>query len=481
LSEIELSGHEVGLLTQAIPYARKVQAAEERFPTQEELQRHLHCARTSAKRLQDYIVANDVLKIASKLEDGHPKAVARALTQTATDAQYKSTEEYLIRENARLTRLLAKKRLEVDAERSMREHLSQGHAGFDELLANVDKFVQKLGDFSSPISKIKPMKPLVTPATKPGHTEDAVLVISDTHFGDVIRHDDTSGFPEYDLEIAGNRMGYIAKKAKMILGMHRAMYPIKKLYVPILGDIGNGDLHDAPKSNELFIPAQIHFSYHMLRFLIEDLHTLIEAGIVEEIVLLFSVGNHMRMAEDKKMPTKLQAQRTFDWLIYQFVIERFKGVKGITIHSDMSPFIFENIRGHRYLFNHGMEIGYRNAPESQAKSMSDFITKIRSLFDSPIYRKATGLEGSTFDRVIIGDIHVPTSFPRILSNGSLNGQNELGVNWGLEVIPAGQWLFGVSDKQIQTWQYFLDATEVQRQDPNGYALFAKDYLERYGR
>lgn len=481
MSEIELSGHECGLLKLAIPYAQKVFAAEEKFPTAEELKRELHCGSESSRRLQRYIVQNDLCKIASKQEAAHPRAVARALTQTATDAQYKSTEEYYIRENARLTRLLAKKNIEVEAERSMREHLSQGHAGFDELLANVDKFVQKLGDFSSPISKIKPLKPLVTPPVKIGHTEDAVLVISDTHFGDKIRIDDTSGFPEYDLEIAGNRMGYIAKKAKMVLGMHRAMYPIKKLYVPILGDIGNGDLHDAPKSNELFIPAQIHFSYHMLRFLIEDLHTLIDAGIVEEIVLLFSVGNHMRMAEDKKMPTKLQAQRTFDWLIYQFIIEKFKGVKGITIHDTMSPLIFESIRGHRYMFNHGMEIGYRNAPEAQAKSMSDFITKIRSLFDSPIYRKATGLEGSTFDRVIIGDIHVPTSFPRILSNGSLNGQNELGVNWGLEVIPAGQWLFGVSDKQIQTWQYFLDCTHVQREEPNAYCEFAKEYSERFGR
>jgi hypothetical protein len=57
----------------------------------------------------------------------------------------------------------------------------------------------------------------------------------------------------------------------------------------------------------------------------------------------------------------------------------------------------------------------------------------------------------------------------------------LGVNWGLEVIPAGQWMFGVSDKQIQTWQYFLDCTAVQRENPNGYCEFAKDYAKRIGK
>ena len=481
MSKIDLTPHELSLLDRAIPFASEIQATEERFPTQEELKRHLHCSSASSVRLQRYIAANNLPKIAARLESSHDKAVAKALTQTATDKPFKSNEEYLIRENAKLARSLAKMRLDLNAEREMRKHLAENHAGYDDLLANIHEFTQVMGDFSSPVSRTKAAKPQAVPPVKEGHSEDAVLVISDTHFGDVIRHGDTSGFPEFDLEIAANRFGYIAKKAKMILGLHRAMYPIKRLYVPILGDIGNGDLHDAPKSNALFIPAQIHFSYHMLGFMIEDLQQLIDEGVIEEIVLLFSVGNHMRMAEDKKMPTKLQAQRTFDWLIYQMLIDRFKGVKGFTIKQDMSPFIFENIRGHRYGFNHGMEVGYKNSPEAQAKSISSFINHTRALFDSPIYRSHAGLEGATFDRFVIGDIHVPVSFPRLLSNGSLNGQNELGVNWGLEVIPAGQWLFGVSNKQIQTWQYFLDCTHVQRQDPNGYCEFAKDYKERWGR
>jgi hypothetical protein len=479
---VELSAHELELCKKAIPYAQEMQSSEERYPTQEEIKRFLHCRSDSATRIQHFLLSSNATKVADRLQTAPERAEDKAIVQYAVgDTSQGNMQSYVLRENARLTRQLAKQKLELTAEKQMRQHLSQNHAGYEDLLANIKDFVQALGDFRSPKSPAVAQKPLVKSPVKAGHTEDAVLVISDTHFGDVIRNDDTSGFPEYDLLIAGNRMGYIAKKAKMVLGLHRAMYPIKRLYVPILGDIGNGDLHDAPKSNSLFIAPQIHFSYHMLRFLIEDLLTLVEEGIVEEIVLLFSVGNHMRMAEDKKMPTKLQAQRTFDWLIYQFVMEKFRGTKGITIHDTMSPYIFENIRGHRYGFNHGMEVGYRNSPEAQAKTITAFINHTRALFDSPTYRAHSGLEGATFDRFVIGDIHVPVSFPRLLSNGSLNGQNELGVNWGLEVIPAGQWLFGVSDKQIQTWQYFLDCTHVQREEPNGYADFAADYNDRFGR
>jgi hypothetical protein len=388
-----------------------------------------------------------------------------------------------VAENSKLMQQNEKLRKEIVRDRKYAKKLAENHVGADELLKNIQTFVKEMGDFPAPVTRISAQKPQTRPPVKEGHSEDAVLVISDTHFGDRIRKGDTSGFPEFDLTIAGNRFGYIIGKAKKILGLHRAMYPIKRLYVPILGDIGNGDLHDAPKSNVLFIAPQIHFSYHMLRFAIEDLLTLRDEGIVEEIVLLFSVGNHMRMAEDLKMPTKLQAMRTFDWLIYQFVIERFKNEPGVTIHETMSPFIFENIRGHRYGFNHGMEVGYKNSPEAQAKSISSFINHTRALFDSPVYRAHAGLEGATFDRFVIGDIHVPVSFPRLLSNGSLNGQNELGVNWGLEVIPAGQWLFGVSDKQIQTWQYFIDCTHVQREeaDSNGYGKFAEEYEKKFGR
>src|SRR5690242_20395341 len=122
------------------------------------------------------------------------------------------------------------------------------------------------------------------------------------------------------------------------------MYPIDTLNIWVGGDIGNGILHDSPNSNELFTPAQVHFSYHMLKFGIEDLLTLTEPdasgrAVVKKIKLLFTVGNHMRM--DEKMPMKFQAQRTLDWLIYQFVIDRFKNNPAIEIRKEMSPYIFE--------------------------------------------------------------------------------------------------------------------------------------------
>jgi hypothetical protein len=75
------------------------------------------------------------------------------------------------------------------------------------------------------------------------------------------------------------------------------------------------------------------------------------------------------------------------------------------------------------------------------------------------------------------------AFPRLLSNGSLNGQNELGVNWTLEPIPAGQQIFGVSKSHQETWRYFIDCSHIQRaqEDFNQYGVFAAEYEKRIGR
>lgn len=476
MSQTKLTPYQLETLPKAIAAMK-----EDPSLTQDGLKAALGIGSNNAQVLHRFILASEAVKRSEKFEKQHDKLVETALLRTATDEVYKNSEEYLIRENARLTRLIAKNKLDLSAEKKMRLHLAENHAGYDELLDKIREFTKTFGDHKIQTPAIQAMK--ANPAFKPpvgsDHTEDAVLLLSDMHYGDEIRDDDSCGFPRYNLPIAGNRTGYIAEKACQVLSLHRAMYPIKRLHVWFGGDIGNGELHDSPNSNELSIAPQIHFSFHMLKFVVKDLQALVETGVVEEIHMYFTVGNHMRY--DIFMPHKYQAQRTFDWLIYQMLIDTFEGTKGITIHKTMSPYIFVDIRGHRHLFAHGMQVGFVNKPEGQAKAVSSFIANVRALFDSPVYRKKVGLEGETFSRACIGDIHVPIEFPRLVANGSLNGQNELGVNWTLEPIPAGQVIFGVSDKHQQTWKYFLDCTHIQEENPNAYMKFAEAYNAEFGR
>jgi|SRR5690348_980099 len=389
--------------------------------------------------------------------------------------------DYMVKENSKLSRQLEKARLDLGAERKMRRSLARNHAGYDDLLKEIGQFTKALGSVESPRTPTAQPHKSKAEFIRKNHSEDAMLVISDTHFGDRSTREDSSGLPEFDLEIAGARLGYVVEKTKQILTIQRSAFPLDTLYVPILGDIVHGTLHDSPQSNEILLPAQIHFSYHMLRSAIEDLASLIELKIIKNIVLLFSVGNHARLEEAGGMPIKMQAQRTFDWVVYQLLIDHFKGRENIECRTTMSPFIFENIRGWRYMFSHGLGVGFKNRIDAQTKSISNYVSALRAVFDSSEYRKATGLSGATFDRCIIGDVHIPMCYPHLLSNGSLSGPSELGVNWRLETIPAGQTLIGISKSHPQTFYYFLDCTSVQRGEDNAYAKFAREYARRYGR
>lgn len=406
----------------------------------------------------------------------------RVVTEKDNDGYVKDNVR-LMKENRRLS-------FQISAERRYRTAIITQTGQLEEMMAQIRDIAQQLGPTAvSQYAAIPPVHPEYKQAVSSTHSEDAVLLLSDTHFGDVIRPGDTSGFPEYDLGISGNRFGYTMEKVRQILSIQRSAYPIKKLYVWFGGDMGNGDLHDAPVSNALFIGPQVDFTFKMLKMGIDELSSLTvpdaETGVrvVEEIVLLFTCGNHMRESSCQYMPMKYQAQRTFDWLIYQLLMEWFKDTPRITIRQSMSPYIFEEIRGHRHLFAHGMQVGYRNSPDAQVKSMDGFIKTIRSLFDSPEWRRKNGLQGPTFARACIGDIHVPVTFPRLISNGSLNGQNELGVNWGLEPIPCVQQLFGVTEKHLQTFHYEVNSTHIQREasDWNSYGHFAAEYERVNGR
>jgi hypothetical protein len=415
-------------------------------------------------------------------------AVSCKLKRVVTE---QDAESY-VKDNVKLKKQVARVNFQLTSERRYNQQIIKQTAVGEELIAQIRDIAYRLGDFENvPFTKILSQQPAFKPAVGAKHSEDAVLLLSDTHFGDVIRPGDTSGFPEYDLVIAGNRFGYTLEKIRQILAIQRSAYPIKKLYIWFGGDMGNGDLHDAPVSNQLFIGPQVDFTFKMLKLGMDELITLTEPDengirIVEEIVFLFTCGNHMRESTCIYMPMKYQAQRTFDWLIYQTLIEwfsqeRYKGK--VSIKQDMSPYIFEEIRGHRHLFAHGMQVGYRNSPDAQCKSMSDFIDRVRGLFDSPEWRRKNGLQGSTFARACIGDIHVPVCFPRIISNGSLNGQNELGVNWNLEPIPCVQQLWGVTENHLQTFHYEVNCSSIQREsfDMNAHGIFAAEYERKWGR
>jgi hypothetical protein len=83
------------------------------------------------------------------------------------------------------------------------------------------------------------------------------------------------------------------------------------------------------------------------------------------------------------------------------------------------------------------------------------------LFDSPVYRAATGLEGTSLDLVIIGDKHKDEVKNGFVLNGALCGSDEYGMCLRLKPIPAVQQMFGICKKQPITFHYPLNVTAIR--------------------
>jgi hypothetical protein len=92
-----------------------------------------------------------------------------------------------------------------------------------------------------------------------------------------------------------------------------------------------------------------------------------------------------------------------------------------------------------------------------------FESRIRDLFDDPVYREATNEQGAAFDQILIGNMHKPKFLERTIVNGSYIGQNELGQSWRLKPIKAQQLMWGVSKKHVRTWMYAVDMTHIRNE------------------
>lgn len=318
----------------------------------------------------------------------------------------------------------------------------------------------------SPVPQAK-LKSLSVPPVSKGHVETAVAMLSDWHVSEVVREEESNSINHYNSMIASNRVWELAQTIKQILGLHLSMYKLNKLWLPILGDMINGSIHpELVMTNDLTDPAATVLAARLLQMLVIELKVLglkIEADCV--------VGNHPRLLA--KMPTKRQAHLSYDWIVYEMLADMFKDDDQVDIRIHTGQIGIVEQFGHRYVIEHGIDV-------SSGKE-GDIENRLRALFDDPVYRRATGLTGSSFDMVLQGNMHKPKFLERTIINGCLTGQNELGMGWRLAPIKAVQQMFGISKNHATTWHYPLDITDCKSEKAeNPFSEYTRFYMKRNG-
>lgn len=335
-----------------------------------------------------------------------------------------------------------------------------GYEAFIEELSNVIKSEDKF--------TFSPEKIALPKGKDNRHVEIACCALSDLHLCETVRRDDSCGINEFNSMICANRLHEYAESIVSILSRHSNMYKFKSMWIPMLGDMISGSIHlDQQMYNDLSDPASVILGSRLVYMFLKKVGAL---GLPVTIDAIH--GNHPRTTV--KMPTKRQAATNLDWQLYEVVKDKLEGDTQFDMTITTSQIGMRKLFDWRYVFEHG--IGVSNGGEEALEG------RIRNMFDDPIYRAATGLTGTTFDQLLIGNTHRIQFLERSITNGNFVGQNELGVSWRLKPITASQAMWGVSQKRVKTWQYIADMTNVcSSKVENPFSEYTAWFMKRHRR
>lgn len=183
ISEKELTAYELELLKIALPYAQKLEETGETL-TRDGLRRELSCGKDIASRLQHFIKDQKAVKLANRRQALPEAAEDRAVVDYAIGENSGSAYSFVLRENIRLKRAIAKAKFEEEAGTTAQEQKVKEE--FSGLLEQAKK------------NALTPVK-IERPKTPSGNSLE--VNISDHHFGKLAWGIETGGRP-YDVKIA---------------------------------------------------------------------------------------------------------------------------------------------------------------------------------------------------------------------------------------------------------------------------------------
>lgn len=263
-----------------------------------------------------------------------------------------------------------------------------------------------------PPTWLAPKKPSKSSAT-------LVVMLSDTHFDEVVMPDEVDGLNAYNREIATMRL---KKWSQNIIKMGRhylSGVTYDGVVVILGGDLFSGDIHEelAQTNEDSILGSLMYWSEQICASI--DLLTN-EFGKVHVVSV---VGNHGRMTRKPRM--KLRVRTNFDWLVSKMIERHYTDDKRVTFQIPESADCLVNIYGHGHLITHGDQA-------SGGQGIGGIYPPIMRLRARKAQRYLA--TGANFRTLWLGHWHQYISTPSMIINGSLKGYDEYAMinNFGYE-------------------------------------------------
>jgi hypothetical protein len=284
------------------------------------------------------------------------------------------------------------------------------------------------------LKELPKLKRLEPPVIRKGDlkSESWVVVLSDWHYGQLVKAVEVGGLSEYNPCIARKRLQFLADRIIRFLEYH-PNNP-QEIVITCLGDMVDGSiLRGNQQSNiEFGVCKQVMEGVEI----IADFIVLL-SGHFPKIRFYGVYGNHARLTPN---PKDAPPQENFDLLMYHFIGERLKGLKGISVDYTEAQHMIVEINKHNFWLDHGDTVkGWAGYPYYGADRQKNNVQAILQMFSE----KA--------DYMLMGHHHRLGYFNNIVANGSFVGGDLFSIGKLRRMGIAEQMLFGVNDKHGIVW------------------------------
>ena len=255
------------------------------------------------------------------------------------------------------------------------------------------------------------------PKKKKGQsTATACLMVSDSHFDEVVNPDEIEGLNAYNREIAQQRLQRTFEKCIRLTDDYLSGFKYDGVTLFLGGDMVTGTLHDLAESNEAHLPDTVLFWSEQLSAGIEMLRKRYGKVHVTGVV-----GNHGR--NTFKPRTKGRVRDNNDWLIYKLIERDFKDKDEVTFAIPESADILVDVYDTTFRVTHGDQF-------TGGGGIAGIATAI--VRGDSRKRKLSMETGQRYDWLVMGHFHQLTWYKSIIVNGANKGYDEYAYLKGFE-------------------------------------------------
>lgn len=356
--------------------------------------------------------------------------------------------------------------VEEDVTRSKSDFWKSQHDAlkgkYDKLLKNntvTDQLVEMAASLAPVSYNSAPV--IVTERAKKGKSQSAVLLLTDTHVGAVVKPSQTLGFGGYNFDVFLRRLKFLERGVESILTDHVST-EIPELVICLGGDALHGALGhgvEAGQVNTLF--QQFYGAGHALAQFLRGV-----ARFVPKLRIYTAVGNHPRWGNQHKMPTD-NRYSNLDMFLYSYIQALTRELGNIEWNLNTQPFALFDVQGFKFHLSHGDHLrGGDKALGIPNHSVARMVSSTSQMFGkenlpSPHYYLTGHLHRS---------IVLPHTRGSVIVNGGFPGLDGYGLMSGFSVVDPSQTLFFVHPLYGKTATFDIQLKFAPSDGPAPYEL-----------